>query len=53
MLRRVSFNEIEHNRLHETLDTDLAIVLNQLQERCFVLGPGLDTISFALKEAAK
>jgi hypothetical protein len=39
--------------LHQTLDSNLTVILDQTEESFLVLGPKLYYISFALEQTAK
>lgn len=53
LLGRVSFDKIQNDGLHQSLNPNLAIVFYQLQERWLILRPRFDAVAFALKEAAE
>lgn len=53
LLARVELHKVEHHRLDEALDADLAVGLDQLQEGGLVLCPGLDDVALSLENAAE
>lgn len=50
---RVSSDEVKYDSLHQTLDSNLTVILDQTEESFLVLGPKLYYISFALEQTAK
>jgi len=51
LLRRISLDKVQHNCLHQTLDANLAIVFDQLQEGTLVVSPMLDDVTILGEDA--
>ncbi len=53
MLARISLGKVQCDGLDKTFNAHFTISLHKLHEGCFVLGPILNHIAFALKQTAK